>query len=116
MADPRMQVARLCEELPFLHQRAAQNGASADLEAIVRDVCQGEDVSDDFMELCRRLGIPLGPGTREPTFLPGLGSGRPTDDVLVCPQDLCARVCVREPGTSIPTCWITRAPLRYDEG
>lgn len=50
------------------------------------------------------------PGTYQP--LPGLGAGRPLEEVYVCPGGLCDRVQIPRPGPSeAPQCAVWACPL-----
>lgn len=94
-------LARLCEDLDFLRNRATATGVgAAQIDGIVARIRAGEvDVGlAELTELARRLGVPAGSARPRGAIQPAArGDGRPRGghpalEAYVCPCRACARM------------------------
>ncbi|KLI96869.1 hypothetical protein WQ59_26565 [Streptomyces sp. KE1] len=117
------QLSRMCDDLV---EAAALLGPEAD-EALAR--LRAPDLPEERIlaelahleELMRRHGLVGGgsvsrgeadPGGTAYQSLPGLGPGRPLEEVYVCPAGLCDRVEIPRPGEAArPLCAVWACPL-----
>jgi hypothetical protein len=110
------ELGTLCRDLVELREIAAEQGRSAELEALLADLLAGTDTGDRRVELMRQLGIPAGTPRDIGTRVPGLRDARPTAEVYECPTRSCSRAYVRAPGGAVPACAVHEAPMRPRRG
>ena len=102
-ADFRNELGLLCEQFPVLRRLAEEHGLADELAELVNAAKRGEATDQRRVELCRRLGIDEGTGSRV-ARLPPVPDASSARIIYVCPAGRCARTWVRPPGTAIARC------------
>lgn len=118
-ADRAARLARTCDDVAEFTALAGPEAARVLARLRGQDVGEREvdAVLAEVDEILRVHGLAGGTMRGEGTAydpLPGVGRGRPLEEVHVCPGDLCDRVEVPALGAAAPTCAVWACPLpRY---
>jgi hypothetical protein len=116
-ADRAARLARACDDVAEVTALVGPDAARALARLRGPDVGEHEvdAVLAEVEDILRRHGLAGsgGPVRGGPAYqpLPGVGGGRPLEEVHVCPGDLCDRVEVPELGAAAPTCAVWDCPL-----
>jgi len=116
-ADRAARLARTCDDVAEVSALVGPEAAHALARLRGPDVGEGEvdAVLAEVENILRVHGLVGGAARGGPAYepLPGVGGGRPLEEVHVCPGDLCDRVEVPTLGAAAPTCavWSCRLPL-----
>lgn len=112
MSDDRGEIARLCENLPWLREAAREAGLDDRLQDAVSAAAGGR--TDGVTALLRRLDLPEAPEVRAPGGIvyPATRQDRYGVEVYACPRGVCDRTWVRPPGVSVAACAVHGARMR----
>jgi hypothetical protein len=113
--DRAARLARACDDVAEVTALVGPEAAHA--LARLRSPNVGEREVDTVLaeveNILRVHGLAGGAVRGGPAYdpLPGVGHGRPLEEVRVCPGDLCDRVEVPALGAAAPTCAVWACPL-----
>ncbi|MEV0905539.1 hypothetical protein [Streptomyces hokutonensis] len=112
MSDDRGEIARLCENLPWLRDAARAAGLGERLEAAVAVAAAGR--TEGVTAIMRRLDLPEAPEVRAPGGIvyPATSEERYGVEAYVCPGGVCDRTWVRPPGVRVTVCAVRGAKMR----
>jgi hypothetical protein len=112
MSDDRREIARLCENLPWLRDEAGAAGLGAQLDAAVTAATAGR--ANGITELLRRMDVPDTPAVRDPgdVMYPPTTEDRYGIERYGCPAGTCDRNWIRPPRAPVRACAVLGAPLR----
>lgn len=112
MSDDRREIARLCENLPWLRAAADAAGLGARLDSAVSAAAAGR--ADGITELLRRMNVPEAPAVRAPgdIIYPPTTENRHGIEEYECPVGACDRTWIRPPGVPVPACSVRSVQLR----
>jgi hypothetical protein len=110
--DERREIARLCENLPWLRGAADAAGLRARLDSAVAAAASGR--ADGITELLRRMDVPEAPTLRDPggIMYPPTTENRYGIEEYECPAGACDRTWIRPPGVPVPPCAVRGTRLR----
>jgi hypothetical protein len=112
MSDDRREIARLCENLPWLRAAADAAGLSTRLDSAVSAAAAGR--AEGITELLRRMNVPETPAVRAPgdIIYPPTVENRHGIEEYECPAGACDRKWIRPPAVPVPDCSVRRIRLR----
>jgi hypothetical protein len=115
-ADRAARLARACDDVAEVGDLVGPEAAAVLARLRGRDV--GADEFDAVLaeveDILRVHGLTGGAVRGGPAYqpLPGVGGGRPLEEVHVCPGDLCDRVEAPALGVAAPTCAVWACSLK----